>query len=558
MKDLFKNKKVLLTLVFSLALFFRFYRITQVPLSLNWDETTFAYNAYSILKTGADEYGQKLPLAFKSIGDYKCPLYIYLMVPVIKIFGLNEFSVRFLPSFLGSLTIALLFLIVLELFSDLKLAFWSALILAISPWHLQFTRAGADVAVSSFFLILGIWFFIKAVNSKSKQFLLLTASVTSLALTFYSYYGERFFSPLILLALIFVFQKEIKNKAMLLKFLLIGGLVLLPLIGSLVSSGHQGKILMTTVFGYQPPEEYLNQMREEDKSPLIFYAFHNRLVETGISIISHYLNHFSPSFLLIKGPEDNRQRIEGMGMLYFSDVILLLFGLWALAQNWREKKGWRLILIWLAVAPLPAAITRDLVHARRSFNLVYPLSVILASGLIVLVENLNRFKIKIIKILAVFSLIAFFCWSFGFYWLSYYIFTPLRTSQGSGGWQYGYKQLVEFISPLKSKYNQVVVDTTYQGPYVFFLFYEQYPPEKYQPQAQLVKEEDWSLGEGAGYDQYQFRKIYWPADRGLSRTLFAGPPEKIPQKDLDPKQANLLKVIYFPDGTEAFYVVETK
>ncbi len=103
-----------------------------------------------------------------------------------------------------------------------------------------------------------------------------------------------------------------------------------------------------------------------------------------------------------------------------------------------------------------------------------------------------------------------------------------------------------------------MIDTTYQGPYLFFLFYEKYDPAKYQPQAFLVKKDEWSLGEGRGYDNYQFRDIYWPRDRSLPKTLFAGPPERISKKDIDPKQSELLTTIYFPDGKEAFYVVATK
>jgi len=47
--------KVILVLIIALAFFLRFYKVTSIPPSLNWDETSIAYNAYSILKTGKDE-----------------------------------------------------------------------------------------------------------------------------------------------------------------------------------------------------------------------------------------------------------------------------------------------------------------------------------------------------------------------------------------------------------------------------------------------------------------------------------------------------------------------
>lgn len=117
--------------------------------------------------------------------------------------------------------------------------------------------------------------------------------------------------------------------------------------------------------------------------------------------------------------------------------------------------------------------------------------------------------------------------------------------------------MVDYVSPLKDRYERIVIDTSYQGPYLFFLFYEKYPPQKYHPQAQLVQKDEFSLGEGKGYDNYEFRDIYWPKDRGLKGVLFAGSPERLPLRDIDPKEARILETIYFPDGKEAFYIVET-
>ncbi|GAI80456.1 unnamed protein product, partial [marine sediment metagenome] len=86
-----RAKLILVFLIFFFSLFLRLFKLGDFPLSLNRDEAAIGYNAYSILKTGRDEWGEKLPLSFKSFGDYKMPLYIYFTVPFIKIFGLNEF-----------------------------------------------------------------------------------------------------------------------------------------------------------------------------------------------------------------------------------------------------------------------------------------------------------------------------------------------------------------------------------------------------------------------------------------------------------------------------------
>lgn len=524
---------VSVVMIWILALGLRLWKIDSYPLSLNWDEVTFAYNAYSVLETGKDEYGEILPLQFKSIGDYKNPMYVYLLVPLIKLFGLNELAVRIPPAVLGSLTIPLLGMIVWQLFRNKACAISSALVLAIAPWHVQFTRAGADVGVGTFFVILGIALFVR-----NKYLLGLVTLVGGM----YAYFGERAFVPLVVGLLMWMVRLTRRELLM----SLIGmTVVILPLVGPLVSEGHKGKVFMTTLLSYRPPEKLTQKLIRED-GKIVYGLFHNPVVEYGLMMVDRYVNHFSPTFLFIKGLSDNRQRIVGMGMMYWSDLILLAMAMPLVAKGVRHK-NWKFLILWLLVAPIPAAITRDPVHARRAFNMIYPLSILVGIGLVELWQRRTMWKILFVGV---------WMWLVGLYVLSYYVFTPLQTFRGSAGWQYGYKQLVEFVEPIKNNYGQIVIDTAYQGSYAYFLFYGKYPPNKYQPQARLVKDDPLGLGEGSGYDKYQFRKIFWPHDRGTSGTLFAGPPEKIPLTDIDSSKARLLKTIYFPDKSVAFYVVE--
>src|SRR3989344_5756226 len=129
-----KSHKYLLIFIFLLALFLRFYKIEEIPACLNWDEAAFGYNAFSILETGKDEYGTPMPIEFKSVGDYKLPGYIYMMVPIIKIIDLSVFSVRFLPAFLGAVSIFPMYFLTKRLTKSAQIALLAAFFLAISPW----------------------------------------------------------------------------------------------------------------------------------------------------------------------------------------------------------------------------------------------------------------------------------------------------------------------------------------------------------------------------------------------------------------------------------------
>src|SRR3989344_7737190 len=151
---------IILTFVFLLAFFLRFYNLGSNPPSLTWDEASLGYNAYSILKTGADEYGNKLPLSIRSFDDYKPPLYVYLTIPFVALFGLSEFSVRLPSAIIGALSVIVIYFLVKEFLQrwDKKhqelIALVSALFLAISPWQLQFSRGAFEGNIGIFFYIL--------------------------------------------------------------------------------------------------------------------------------------------------------------------------------------------------------------------------------------------------------------------------------------------------------------------------------------------------------------------------------------------------------------------
>ena len=108
---------ILLILISLLSVTLFLYKLNVSPPALNADEATNAYDAYSILKTGKDQYGNFMPLRFKSFGDYKLPLLTYLAVPFIKIFGLTETGIRMVNFPFVLLFPIIIFLLTQELFN---------------------------------------------------------------------------------------------------------------------------------------------------------------------------------------------------------------------------------------------------------------------------------------------------------------------------------------------------------------------------------------------------------------------------------------------------------
>src|SRR3989304_3731682 len=112
-----RKTRLLLFLILLLASFLRFWRLDSFP-ALNADEAAIGYNAYSLIETGKDEHGNAWPIHFQSFNDYKPGLYFYLVLPFVKVLGLNEWAVRLPGATLGVLTVLTLYFLVKELFAD--------------------------------------------------------------------------------------------------------------------------------------------------------------------------------------------------------------------------------------------------------------------------------------------------------------------------------------------------------------------------------------------------------------------------------------------------------
>src|SRR3989344_5968134 len=92
-------------LILLAALSVRLVYLDVRPKGFSWDEAALGYNAYSLLKTGRDEYGSVLPGILKSFGDYKPGLYAYLTVPAVATLGLNELATRLPAAIAGGLLV---------------------------------------------------------------------------------------------------------------------------------------------------------------------------------------------------------------------------------------------------------------------------------------------------------------------------------------------------------------------------------------------------------------------------------------------------------------------
>ena len=200
---------LLLISILSLGIWLRLYHLDISPPGLYADETSIIYNAYSILKTGKDEYGVAWPLFFRAFGEYKNPVFIYSLIPLIKIFGLEPIAIRVGVALWGSLALPLMYIFAKQVSKNKTVALLATLILSLMPWQLHYSRIGFE-AISFSTLFLGCWVAYLWWR-ESKQPLIAMAWGTMLGLSWYSYTTARLWMILLWLLTVIIDWRSLRN-----------------------------------------------------------------------------------------------------------------------------------------------------------------------------------------------------------------------------------------------------------------------------------------------------------------------------------------------------------
>jgi 4-amino-4-deoxy-L-arabinose transferase-like glycosyltransferase len=519
-----KIPKIWLIIIFALIL--RAWQITKLP-SLNPDEAALGYNGYSLIQTGKDEHGASWPLHFESFGDYKPGGYIYLDLPFIKLFGLNVFAVR-LPNLIFSvLTVFVLYKLVLLLSESENIALLSAFVLSVSPWHLQFSRGAWEASTALFFTLLGIyWFYLFIIKNKI-IFIYLFSLPLIVALA--TYHAERIIAPVLFLILLIINFKKLLNRHFIIA-LLIGLVLVAPVSFSFLKNGgvaRFGSVGLTSDPGpLSRSEELLNQ---HGNTKLINRIMHNKRVLYAFSWVEKYSSHFDLNFLFISGDDVPRSKNPDMGQLYLLELPFLILGIIKLLRSKQEHLK-SFTLSFLFISPLAASLTFQAPSALRALPMVIPLSILIALGL-------NTLKNKFLIILVFFLYLI----SFLYYMDSYYIHAPKRYPFA---WNTGFPELVSYLNTQKNNYQNIYFTNQYDQPYILYLFFSQYSPQKAQTQTKLTPNDQFGFSTVPQIDNIHFGKIDWSTIPKDSLVIAAG--ETIPSLPI--------KVIDFPNGSAGFKI----
>ncbi len=517
----------LLILAILLGTFVRLYKLGRVPAGLYLDEAGQGYSAYSILKTGKDEFGMPYPAAFRSFNDFKTPIYIYLITPLIPLFGLNAFTIRFPSFFFSILTLPLLYLLIKKLSTSPKsssLALISTFLLAISPWHILFGRTNFECNVALFLLLLGFYLF---QLSLQKPILLVLSSIF-FAIALPAYHSERILVPLVLFYLLIKFHKTLFSREYLrytLLSLVLGLAITLPTLKIVNTPGFLARVSTLGIFASE-------QSWGIKEWP------------------SLYLSYFSPRQLFWLGDAGPRSSFPGLSVFYLWQLPLFLHGFYLLFTKKIPSSLKHFIILFLVISPIPASLTRDPFSTIRALPLVVPFTIIIALSAEHILAKLSRsMQFVTILTLILYSLIKLY--SSGYLLNEYY-----RASY----WDYGWEQVSHVIKNDLNPDLPIVVDNARNEPYSQLLVFLKPDPSQFQKDNFEVSNQDYYVNMQRNTTKkignLTTRGINWVEDKKVEQYLI-GDSLAISPDQIKDNNLTLIKEIKYPDGTVAYRITKT-
>ena len=347
-----KTLRILLGIA-AVVLLFSFYTwgISQNPPGFYVDESVTAYNAYLVSRTGAGEFGPRLPVLFQEYAvsnpTYINPLTIYLLAIVFRFLHPSILVARMFAAFWMFAASLLLGMLAKRISGQRKIGIIVAGTALLTPWLFEIGRLVWDAHFSAFTVVL---FLLAAYRIQSKekwnwQDIAMVAG--SLAVITYGYLSGRVLAPAFALGLLFFATTEQRFLGVL-KIWLAYAMTLVPLI--LFNRSHSG-VLTKRLWEVT----YINPAAP-------WRGIASQLAE----FVRCYLQDQSLTPLLMTGDGHWHHHVEGSGgAMLFGTFILAMAGLLLVIARRGCDPWWRFVLYGLAASIVPGAMTDWPFHELR-------------------------------------------------------------------------------------------------------------------------------------------------------------------------------------------------
>ncbi len=475
--------------------------LDAAPPGLHHDEACNGYDAYSIMLTGRDHHGHFMPIAIEAFGDYRPPLFDYSLVPLIAAFGLKPAVVRLGAALWGIVdlgaTVGLAGLI-----AGWPAAAAAALIGALSPWQIAFSRFGQEAITGSATVTLAMLCFFGWLGQRKTLYLIASAILFGLSL--YSYSVAKVFTPLMIGFITILYRRELGQewrKAVL--ALCVIGVIAAPEIALTVKhrAEMQARYNQMSLFNYME--------KCPGCSPTVISPNDSTLAKVE-NFSANWAGYFTPSFLFFTGDRGDHWSLlhpRGFGQILPEQAPLILIALVALAGA-RRRRGVLMLVGWLALAAIPAALTVPsgawqpepglptpyvlMDHpvanvpltpgllfshpeSRRDILAMTAWTVLSAVGFVTLIELVSSSSALTTIVVVLLATGAIF--HGGRFVRAYFRDYPIEAAPY---FQYGMEQAIAQTRKLGGDNAQVFITNRMEMPYIYVLFFDRYPPDVFQ------------------------------------------------------------------------------
>lgn len=367
-----------LLLFFALtAIMVRVWEFGNVPGGFNQDGAMAAVDAKALADYGTDHYGMSLPVHLTAWGyGQMSALLSYLMVPFIKLMGLNAVSAR-----LPQLVISLLGLAALYLFSRDAFGKKAALVVfafgSIAPWHILQSRWALDCNLYPHFFLFGIYFLNRSLEARRRK-PLLCISMVMFGLCMYCYGVSIYTMPLFLLmACIYLLAKKQLSIGEALLAFAVWLAVAWPFI----------LVMAINYFGWDTVEigpftlpYFSGSVRSND---ILFFSenFFSQLWENIKSL---------QRTVFAQGDDLPWNNIRGFGSIYLFSLPFAVLGFMWTLLHLKEKPGAALLLFFFLTG-LWCGLCTNGVNINRINIIFYPQIIFTALGIYTVLCRINAF-----------------------------------------------------------------------------------------------------------------------------------------------------------------------
>jgi 4-amino-4-deoxy-L-arabinose transferase-like glycosyltransferase len=471
-----------------LALTLRIYKLGELPYGFHIDEAKVAWNSLSILKTGKDDHQETPGLYYNSFGDYRPTGIFYLTIPSIATLGRSIFAVRLPVAIFGALTIFPLFFLFEHLHKKSSLKVFgvnsshiAAFLLAISPWHINLSRATNEVVVCTFFALVALNTLIKLLKKAQPSYMVII--IVSIFISFLMYHPIRFLAlPFFSVTCFYYYKnrkigklKKAEEKNYRYAILILVFTSFLTLFFSLTKEGR-ARFNQVSIFKDVDTTYQIERIKSENLSKnIITIIFDNKYVIYTKILFEQFTAYFSGSFLVGSSGKPYRFATPGTGLVGYADLVFLLIGIAAIIRGRHSP----LPLMLLLISPIPAALTsEDIPNLSRAFFML-PFIILIEAYGVETVLNLARTqknKIALLLLLAIFANFAYFGHMYLNHSLTHMPFLKNYFNDSPSFRNVGAVELSTKIESLKAKYDYILLTNFPDSPYPWYAFFNEKDP----------------------------------------------------------------------------------